>query len=215
MKNVRKTGQSRAQREKESRATGAKTRRKSAASADAGGSQQAAAIEAVAPVEEIKNDGTDARIKSALDSLLSKSLARDNKGRFVHGQVKTGAESEGLFNDLAPLKAEIVAAVRVQLAADHDDAPPTLLAVIDAFAEAHLLRKATFMQLSARGGPVTNKGRVRGLLSAWGSFFDKEIRAAERLGLQRLSRRVLESPREWLEQSAANRNHDEETTQTT
>jgi hypothetical protein len=33
-----------------------------------------------------------------------------------------------------------------------------------------------FMQLTQRGGPVTNKGRVRGLLSAWGAFFDRDAR---------------------------------------
>lgn len=157
------------------------------------------------PSEEIGNDGADARIKTAVDTLLSKSLARNEKGQFVHGQVKTGAESEGLFNDLAPLKADIVASVRAQLAIDDDTAPPTLLAVVDLFAESHLLRKATFMQLSTRGGPITSKGRVRGLLSLYASAFDRELRAIEKLGLKRLSREVPSSPREWLEQSASMR----------
>jgi hypothetical protein len=167
----------------------------------ASGSSDAAATEADSPSQEIGNDGTDARIKSAVDTLLSRSLMRDEKtGRFKHGAVKHGANAEGLFSDLASLKAELVQAVRVQLAADHADAPPTLLAIVDAFCEAHLLRKATWFQLASRGGPVTSKGRLRGLLSAWSSFFDKELRAAERLGLQRLTREVSASPRDWLMQ---------------
>jgi hypothetical protein len=160
---------------------------------------------AESPVRELGDDGP---IPQVLDSVLARSLQRDQKGRFVHGAVKTGEHSERLWSELAPVKAEIVAAVRRQLAADAEDAPPTLLAIIDGFAEAHLLRKSTFMQLAQRGGPVTNKGKVRGLLQAWGAFFDREMRAAEKLGLERRSRNVNETPREWLERLHAERDED-------
>jgi hypothetical protein len=49
-----------------------------------------------------------------------------------------------------------------------------------------------------QGGPVTSKGKTRGLLQAWGSFFDRELRAAEKLGLVRRARRT-QTPVEWLE----------------
>ena len=149
-----------------------------------------------APSAEPGNDG---RIRTALDGLLSRSLARDETtGRFTHGKVTTGAESRGLFEDLAPVKADIVASVRLQLAADTDDAPPTLLHSIDAYADAYLLRKATFMQLAQRGGPVTNKGKVRGLLQAWCSFLDRELRLVQMLGLERKQRDATLSAAEWL-----------------
>jgi hypothetical protein len=153
--------------------------------------------------------GNDRQIQTALDGLLGRSLLRGDKGRFIAGAAKTGQHSEPFWIDLAPLKADIVTSVRAQLGADDADAPPTLLAIIDGFAEAHLLRKSTFLQLAQRGGPVTNKGKVRGLLQAWGAFFDREIRAAEKLGLVRKSRRA-QTPIEWLESLAATE-HQQET----
>lgn len=150
-------------------------------------------------------DGRDGRIGEAIGSLLGRSLQRDDKGRFVHGRVTTGAESEALWQALAPVKAEIVAGVRRQLAAEGEDAPPVLLSVIDAYAEASLLRRSTFLQLVNRGGPVTHKGRTRGLLAAWGAFFDRELRAAERLGLVNVPRQVDETPAAWLARLADER----------
>jgi hypothetical protein len=147
------------------------------------------------PAEETENDG---RIEQAVSGLLGRSLARDERGRFTFGQVKNAARSRQLYEALAPLKAETIAAVRVQLAADTDDAPVTLLNAIDAYADAHLLRKAMFAQLAQRGGPITNKGRVRGLLSAWCQFLDRELRLVQLLGLERRSRPVAMSTREWL-----------------
>lgn len=155
-------------------------------------------------VPQLGLDGPDPRLSATLDSLLARSLRRDAKtGRFVHGRVTTGAESRQYWADLAPLKAEIIGAVRAQLAADGDDAPPTLMALIDGYAEAHLLRRSTFLQLCLRGGPLTSKGRVRGLLAAWGAFFDRELRAADKLGLARVARPVAESPREWLQRQTS------------
>ena len=155
-------------------------------------------------------DGRDGRIGEAIGSLLGRSLQRDDKGRFVHGRVTTGAESEALWQALAPVKAEIVAGVRRQLAAEGDEAPPVLLSVIDAYAEASLLRRSTFLQLVNRGGPVTHKGRTRGLLAAWGAFFDRELRAAERLGLVNVPRQVDETPAAWLARLADERRRAEQ-----
>ena len=68
------------------------------------------------------------------------------------------------WQQLEPAKQEIVASVRAQLAADSADAPPTLLALIDLFAESHLLRRSTFLQIANRGGAFTSKGKARALL---------------------------------------------------
>ena len=137
-------------------------------------------------LRELGNDGP---IRAALDGLLARA-DRDDKGRFVRGLLKTGEHSEAFWVALEPVKADIVARVRKQLAAADDDAPETLLAIIDGFAEAHLLRKSALVRLCMQGGPVTNKGKVRGLLQAWGSFFDRELPAVERLGIARRARRA-------------------------
>lgn len=199
MRNARQNTRSRQLRDHATRVQPPKSRGKTPDPVEGEPPSCSTADATATPARELENDG---RIQAALDGLLAKSLDRDPKtGRFTHGRVTTGAESHGFFADLAPVKADIVKSIRAQLAADTDDAPPTLLALIDAYAEAHLLRKSTFMQLASRGGPITNKGKVRGLLSAWGSFFDREVRAAEKLGLVRVSRNVNESPREWLMRS--------------
>jgi hypothetical protein len=143
--------------------------------------------------------GFDGQIHAALDGLLGRSLMRGDDGRFVAGKAKTGEYADGFWRELEPVKAGIVSRVRRQLAVDDDDGRETLINLIDGYAEAHLLRKSTFMQLARRGGPVTNKGKVRGLLQAWGTFFDREMRAAERLGLERRSKAISKSPRAWLE----------------
>lgn len=143
--------------------------------------------------------GIDGQIGAALDGLLARSQMRGVKGRFIAGTAKTGEHADGFWVDLEPVKQEIVSRVRRQLAVDDDDSRETLVNLIDGYVEAHLLRKSTFMQLARRGGPVTNKGKVRGLLQAWGVFFDREMRAAERLGLERRSKSITKSPRQWLE----------------
>ena len=168
------------------------------------------------PDPERRNDG---QIQAAVDALMARSLLRNEKGQFVAGAVKTGEHSEGFWTDLAPVKANIVARVRKQLAVEDDDGRETLLNLIDGYAEAHLLRRSSFMRLCAMGGPVTNKGKVRGLLHAWGTFFDREMRAAEKLGLERRARRVKQTTRDWLldhehDEHDTDRRHDDQTDET-
>ena len=138
----------------------------------------------------------DGRIGSAVETLL-KIPVHDAKGRFVRGMLKTFENSQAFWTAVEPVKADIVARVRRQLAADDPDAPETLLNVIDGYAEAVLLRKSAFTRMCLQGGPVTSKGQTRGLLQAWGTFYDREMRTADKLGLTRRARQT-QSPAEWL-----------------
>lgn len=135
--------------------------------------------------------GNDGRIRAALDAVLSAPVRDPQSGQFVRGIVRTGADSQLFWSTLAPIKADIVGRVRAQLAVENDDGRETLLGMIDAYAEARLLRQSAFLRMSSQGGPVTTKGKTRGLLQAWGSFFDREMRAAERLGLERRQKETL------------------------
>ena len=153
---------------------------------------------AAPPAAELGNDG---RIGAALGGLLARTNERDPKGRYTRdntAHLGTLEHSSQLWRALEPLKQEIIGRVRTQLAADTDDAPETLLGVIDAYAEARLLRSSAFVRLSQLGGFMTSKGKARALLSTWGAAFDREMRAAERLGLVRRARRA-QSPIEWLQ----------------
>jgi hypothetical protein len=161
-------------------------------------------------LEEIANDG---RIRDVLNTLLAKMNERDAGGRFTSANtahLQTLEHSAQLWVALEPLKLEMTTRVRAQLAADGDDAAETLLGTIDAYVEARLLRSSAFVRLCQLGGFMTSKGRARALLSTWGSAFDREMRAAEKLGLERRARRVSESVREFLDRERAEREqHDD------
>jgi hypothetical protein len=141
----------------------------------------------------------DGRIRSVVDRLMSAPV-RGEDGRFVRGAFKTGEHSDVFWSELQPVKQAIVDRVRQQLAVDTDDADgrETLAALIDGFAEAHLLRKSIFLRMCMQGGPVTNKGKMRAIVQAWSTFFDRELRTIERLGIVRKARRT-QTPIEWLE----------------
>ena len=104
--------------------------------------------------------------------------------------IKSGARSDTLWNALAPAKAAIVAKVRADLAIEGDDAPETLLRLIDAYAEASLLRESQFALLVTLGGPVTGKGKMRVHLSAWSAAVDRENRLAAQIGFERRAKPV-------------------------
>lgn len=155
------------------------------------------------------------RIGAALGGLLARTSERDNKGRFTRdnaAHLTTLEHSSQLRAALEPLKRELIARMRIQLCADVEDAPETLLGVIDAYAEARLLRSSAFVRLAQLGGFMTSKGKARALLSTWGAAFDREMRAAEKLGLERKARHVNESIREALDRERAEREqqHDNE-----
>ena len=174
------------------RATGRRSRRSLSKSRDSVATQ---------PTEHPCSElGTDGQIRAALDGLLARRNERDRQGRFTHDNTArlTSLDRSGqLRAALAPLKADMVQRVRVQLGADDDDAPETLLGMIDAYCEARLLRSSAFVRMSQLGGFVTIKGKARALLQVWGSAFDREIRAGTLLGLTRRAKRTM-SPSEWL-----------------
>ena len=156
--------------------------------------------------------GIDGQIGAALGGLLARREERDSKGRFTHentAHLGTLEHSMQLWAALEPLKQEMTRRVRRQLAVDTDDAAETLLGVIDGYVEARLLRSSAFVRLSQLGGFMTSKGKARALLGTWASAFDREMRAAERLGLEPRSKDVTKSPRAWLE-SLGNKQEDEE-----
>lgn len=174
------------------------------------------ASEADSPAPERSHDG---RIGDALTELAGRPARDQQTGRFIAGNPAhlEGLEySQQLKAALAPLKRELIERVRGQLAAD-GDAPETLLGVIDMYCEARLLRSSAFVRMSQLGGFMTSKGKARALLKTWESAYDRELRAAERLGLERRARSV-KSTREWLldahderEQHDTDRRHDDQT----
>jgi hypothetical protein len=151
-------------------------------------------------------------VEHIIGALVARGDLRDANGRFASentGRLLTLEHSGQLRAALEPLKSDLVARVRAQLGADSDDAPETLLGVIDAYAEARLLRSSAFVRLSQLGGFMTAKGKARALLATWGSAFDRELRAAERLGLVRRARRT-QTPVEWLESLDDKEQHTDE-----
>lgn len=139
-------------------------------------------------------------VQQIIGALVAQGDRRDANGRFTSnntGHLQTLEHSAQLRAALAPIKADLVQRTRVQLGADDDDAPETLLGVIDMYCEARLLRSSAFVRIGQLGGFMTAKGKARALLATWASAFDRELRAAERLGLTRRARRA-QSPAEWL-----------------
>lgn len=155
-------------------------------------------VEANSTADPSSELGTDGQLSAAVDAMLDRSLMRGADGRFITGQVKTGEFSASFAADVAPLKVNTINRVKAQLAIAEGDGTETLLNTIDMYAEMNLLRRATFMQIAASGGPITNKGKLRALTSAYLSFFDRELKAAEKLGLERRSRRTHTTTRDWL-----------------
>ena len=102
----------------------------------------------------------NACVREALDALTGRPDRDRVSGRFTVGTLAAGttlARSEQLWAALAPLKADLVATVEIDLAAS--DAAATKCGLIDAYAEARLLRAAMFNRLVDLGGPITSKGR--------------------------------------------------------
>jgi hypothetical protein len=150
-------------------------------------------------------------VHDALAQLADRADLRDKNGRYLPGntgRLHSLEYSGQLKAALEPLKRDIVQRVRVQLGVDAGDGVETLNGVIDMYAEARLLRSSAFVRLAQLGGFITNKGRSRALLAVWGQAFDREMRAAEKLGLSRRAQRT-QSPVEWL-QSLDDNNSDNE-----
>lgn len=131
------------------------------------------------------------QVRGVLDD-LARRPERDAAGRFIPGSLAAGKSlerSEAFWSVVAAAKRELVEAVSIDLAAD-EQATTTLVGVIDAYAEARLLRMAMFMRLTDLGGVITGKGKMRALYRAWCAAMDRELKLAQVLGLERRSKRV-------------------------
>ncbi len=150
----------------------------------------------------LDGDPVDAVIGLALDRLdARRQRVRDPKtGQFVlnnGGRLETGERSEAFWLDLEPARREIEDRVRVQLGLTGDDAAETALGIAGAYAEARLIRRSEFLQLSRLEDIPANlkqrrkvNERRRRHLSAWSMAFDRELKAAMALGLERRTRRI-------------------------
>jgi len=126
------------------------------------------------------------RLSEALDQLAQRPQ-RDDQGRFTPGNsaaVKSGARSDGFWRAIGGVKQETLHRLRSDLALDRD-IPTTLEALLDAFAEATLLRRSLFLRLARSGGAITSRGRSRAAFNAYLAVADRERRLALDLGLER------------------------------
>ena len=138
-------------------------------------------------------------VTEALERLQGQSGRDPVTGQFIAGNTaagKTLARSEVFWHAVDDTKRELVERTKSALAVDNST-PETLLGLIDGYAEARLLRMALFQQLVSVGGPVTVKGKSRPLYAAWGQAFDRELKAAVTLGLERAAKPVA-SPMDYL-----------------
>lgn len=143
-----------------------------------------------APSEEL---GTNGRVAEALESIRARPGRDPETGQFLPGNIEAGrslSRSEALWSALAPAKAALVGKLRADLALEQGGAAATLEGLVDAYAEARLLRSSLFARMADEGGPVTTKGKTRALFAAWLSAVDRETKLATVLGLERRQRPV-------------------------
>jgi hypothetical protein len=151
------------------------------------------------PLRWPDGDPVDAIIAAALDRLdARRQRVRGVGGRWAvgnGGRLVTGERSDAFWASLEDARATIVEKVRLQLALNGDNAPETAVALVGAYAEAQLIRRSEFLQLTRLSNvPTTSKqerqqhDRRRRHLTAWAVAFDRELRAATLLGFARRSR---------------------------
>ena len=113
-------------------------------------------------------------------------------GQFVAGNTAAGRtleRSEAFWSAVAAAKAELVARLHSDLAVN-GEAAATLEGLVDAYAEARLLRHSMFTRLVELGGPITTKGKSRALYTSYLAALDREVRLATTLGLERRAKKV-------------------------
>lgn len=139
---------------------------------------------------------TDDTARAASDAVdkVRKRPQRGPDGRFLAGNTAashggTLARSEALWRELADAKGELVEQLREDLAVN-GSAAATFEGLLDAYAEARLMRHAMFHRLASLGGPVTGKGVARALFATYLQALDRETRLATTLGLERKARPV-------------------------
>jgi hypothetical protein len=97
--------------------------------------------------------------------------------------------SEVFWSAVQPVKRELLEQVRTDSGLNGETAA-TLAGLQEAYCEVRLFRQAMFVRLVDLGGPITSKGKSRALYTAYLSALDRELKLAERLGLDRKQRRV-------------------------
>lgn len=146
------------------------------------------------PSREQLSDGQDTarQVVDALEEIHQRPDRDPETGRFIEGNLAAGrtlARSETLWSALSGAKADLMSKVRADLVAD-EGAAETLQGLVESYVEVRLLRSSLFIRLSETAGPVTGKGRVRSLFTAYLATVDKETRLATTLGLERRARRI-------------------------
>lgn len=103
--------------------------------------------------------------------------------------AKTLARSEQYWSAVEPLKQALVERIKTDLAVDASSVE-TLLGLIDGYSEVRLFRKSMFLRLIDSGGPISTRGKTRGLYRAYLDALDREMKLAQILGLERRSKRI-------------------------
>jgi len=133
---------------------------------------------------------TDRAVATAVKEIEARPDRDPETGQFLSGNTaagKTLERSEALWSALSGAKADLMSKVRADLVAD-EGAAETLRGLVESYVEVRLLRSSLFIRLSETAGPITSKGRVRSLFTAYLATVDKETRLATTLGLERRSK---------------------------
>ena len=166
--------------------------------------------EAHDPLRELDGDTIDGVICRALDRLdARRDRVRDPQtGRWTlanGGRLVTGVHSERFWGDLEPARAAIEQRVCAQLGFTVEDGRETALGLAGAYAEARLIRRSEFLQLTRlEDAPTSAKQRTRRHerrrqhLNAWALAFDRELKAALALGLERKAKQLPPTPADYL-----------------
>jgi hypothetical protein len=152
--------------------------------------------------DDIEPDG----LRAVLAELDSRRNHDPVTGQFIAGAVAAGttlARSAQFWRAVEDVKRELASRVSADLAAD-DQAPETLRGLIDAYAEARILRSAMFLRIADLDGPISAKGAARALFKTYLAALDRETKLAMVLGLQRRSKHV--DPIEAVRQAVAEAN---------
>jgi len=138
----------------------------------------------------------------------SKDTNRNALGRYIagnDGHLSVGTYSEKRWTALqAALREEHVNILRAK-GFTEDDADPVMSKVVDGFNQAVVMMNSYFEFLASTGGPVSVKGRTRRACEGWSKAADRVHKFAMALGLERKSRRVNESVREFLDRERVER----------
>lgn len=164
-----------------------------------GGEQQNAPD--VAPAPDVGAPASRRQSRRGNGSGEVASSGRDSRGRYTRdnpGAVVHGAYCRSLLPQ--ELRAELRAAVLTDLGHTEEDVPRTKSALVDLFIGSQLIA-GSYMEFLANqpGFAITTKGRQRRAVDGYLKAADRCAKFAMILGLDRQSREVPMTPREWLE----------------